>query len=228
MSHTNKIQSWDPVWEQVHSGREWGKYPAESLIRFIALNFYAKDRFKIRILEVGFGQGANLWYIAREGFQAYGIEGSESAVNKAKQRMKDENLTASLYPGDIVNLGIFEDNYFDAVIDVECIYCNSMINSRKIFSEIKRVLKPGGLFYSRTFSDKLFIGDNPTKVAENEFLDATGGPLAGKGYLRLTPKEKVNEIYGAHFKIKSIDDLEWTIDNGRMMMSEIVIVAEKE
>ena len=223
-----EIKSWDNIWEKVHSEREWGKYPGESLIRFIARNFYQKDRSQIKILEVGFGQGANLWYIAREGFQAYGVEGSESAVNKARQRMKEDKLEATLHAGDIINLGIFENNFFDAVIDVECIYCNTIANSTKIFEEIKRVLKPGGLFYSRTFSDKLFIGNDAPKIAENEYSDATAGPLAGKGYLRLTPKERVSDIYSPYFKIRSVDDLDWTQDNGKMLISEIIIVAEKK
>ena len=38
------------LWEEIFSKKEWGKYPSESGIRFIARNFYnAKDRNTIKI-----------------------------------------------------------------------------------------------------------------------------------------------------------------------------------
>ena len=32
--------AWNNVWEQVFSSQEWGKYPGEDVIRFVARNFY--------------------------------------------------------------------------------------------------------------------------------------------------------------------------------------------
>ena len=69
---------WDKGWDKIFSTQEWGKYPGEELIRFIARNFYAApNRKDIRILEVGCGTGANLWFLAKEGFNAFGIDGSQ-------------------------------------------------------------------------------------------------------------------------------------------------------
>src|SRR5271169_5666380 len=122
--------SWDPVWEKVFQEREWGKYPAESLIRFIARNYYRKDRKNIRLLELGCGPGANIWYMAREGFDVYGIDGSETAIDKVKKRLESEGLKASLITGDITSLP-FDDNFFDGIIDVECLYCNNRESTGK-------------------------------------------------------------------------------------------------
>ena len=56
-------------WENIFLQKEWGKYPSIALVRFIASNYYdAQDRNEIKILEIGCGTGANLWYLAREGF----------------------------------------------------------------------------------------------------------------------------------------------------------------
>ena len=63
--------SWDNIWDEVFRSQPWGKYPSEDVIRFVARNFYkAPDRSSVKILEVGCGPGANLWYIAKERFAA--------------------------------------------------------------------------------------------------------------------------------------------------------------
>lgn len=36
----NKKKSFDEYWEEVHSKTEWGQYPTEHVIRFIARNYY--------------------------------------------------------------------------------------------------------------------------------------------------------------------------------------------
>ncbi len=219
--------SWDPVWEDVFKNNEWGKYPAESLVRFIARNFYNKNRNQIRILEVGCGPGANIWYLSREGFQAYGIDGSETAITRAKNRLTQEGLMADLRVGDVVNLNMFTDGYFDAVIDVECIYGNNQDNAKKIYAEIARVLKKEGLFYSRTFSEKNVYSQESVKISELEYQEIKNGPLQGKGLVRLMDEKSIEEFYNKHFKIISIDLLEFTNYNRTHKVSEYIIIAQK-
>jgi ubiquinone/menaquinone biosynthesis C-methylase UbiE len=190
----NKTGSWDNIWEQVFKENPWGKYPSESLIRFIATNFYKSNRSEIKILEVGCGTGANIWYISREGFSAYGIDGSKTAIEIAKKRLEEENLHANLIVGDIIKLP-YEDNFFDAVIDVECLYANNFENTKIILNEISRVLKKNGLFYSRTFSDEQYIGSNIKKNVENEYENIDDGPLKGKGFVRLSSLESIKTLY---------------------------------
>ena len=46
----------DPIWEEIHSRQEWGQYPSEHVIRFIASNYYrALDRNAVKILDFGCG-----------------------------------------------------------------------------------------------------------------------------------------------------------------------------
>src|ERR1700730_11711421 len=92
--------SWDPAWEKLFRAREWGRYPNEHLVRFVARNFYsAPDRTKVCILDLGCGQGPNTWYMAREGFSVSGIDGSQSALTQARDRLESENLKADLRVG---------------------------------------------------------------------------------------------------------------------------------
>ncbi len=83
--------SWDPVWETVYRSRAWGQYPGEDVIRFVKGRFsQAEEPARVRLLEVGCGNGANLWFMAREGFCVHGVDRSETAVHLACERLDRE------------------------------------------------------------------------------------------------------------------------------------------
>jgi len=193
--------SWDPIWENIFSSRSWGRWPAEDVVRATSIEFANRDKSKSRILEVGCGTGANLWFFAKEGYQTYGIDGSRTAIEKAEKAIKSEvsNWQGELSVGDIGNLP-FQDNFFDMVVDVEAIYANSFESSVKIYREIARVLKPGGKVYSRTFAAG-------TWGSSNDFKEGTmkEGPMAGMGYTRLTSYEEIPTLIGDSYQIESID-----------------------
>jgi ubiquinone/menaquinone biosynthesis C-methylase UbiE len=219
--------AWDNSWEKVFTEQDWGRYPSESLIRFVAKNFCNSDRKKTKILEIGCGTGANLWYLSRESFKTYGIDGSKTAIKKAEKRLKDEKLSVELVTGDIANLP-YESECFDAVIDVECLYCNSFNDTVNILKDIKRVMKSNALFYSRTFNSDMYIGNNRHVVADSEYNNIDHGPLAGKGFVRLTDKHMIERLYGSLFTIISIDEQRYTVESGKYTISEWVIVCKKD
>lgn len=142
--------SWGPVWEKIFSSREWGRYPEISVVRFIAKNFYSlshKDRYKIKILDLGCGTGNHVWYLAREGFRAHGIDGSKTAIKFAKKKLGQEGLKAEFVADDIIRLP-YRDNFFDAVIDSAAIQHNRLRDIGIIIHEVYRVLKPEGRIFS--------------------------------------------------------------------------------
>jgi len=221
-----KIKSWDPIRETVFKDHEWGKYPGENLIQFIARNFYKKERKNVSLLEIGCGPGANIWFMSREGFKVVGIDGSETAIAKAKERLQKENLQAELIVGDIVNMP-FENQRFDGIIDNECLYANNEQNTILILAEISRLLKGNGFFYSRSFSNEMFIGDKFHNESF-EFSNITEGPLSGKGFVRLMNEQKIHSLYSINFNILSIDKLEYTQYNSTQKISEFIIICQKK
>lgn len=147
MKFAKKEKSWDKTWEKIYCTKEWGKYPPEELVRFVARNYYkTKDRKSVKILDVGCGTGAATWFIAREGFDSYGIDGSSTAIKIAKKRFSAEKLKGHFQVGDIISLP-FKDGEFDAVMDIASIEHNSPEHIQIIMNEVYRVLKPGGKFF---------------------------------------------------------------------------------
>jgi SAM-dependent methyltransferase len=199
---------WDAAWETVYQSSAWGRYPPEEVVRFVARHFYkAPDRKNVRILEVGCGPAANLWYIAKEGFSAFGLDGSAEAIKKAGQRLAEEGLKADLKQGDAVRLP-YPDAAFDGVLDIECIYANDWKDSERIIREIHRVLKPGGVFFSKTF------------------MTGSHGHHAGRGIARFTSEEEIPRLYGI-FPAIEYDSLVRSDQNRQHEIKEWLITCRK-
>lgn len=175
------MKTFDDMWEQIHSEIEWGRYPSEEVIRFVARNYYAKNRENIKLLDFGCGTGAVSWYLSREGFKTYGFDGSENAIKKAKVRMREENVCADLIVADAGNLP-YNNEFFDGVIDSAVIYANKIEQIPDLLSEIHRVLKNGG----KIFSTGLFNMDTTgfgtgENLGNNTYRELTEGCLAHRG-----------------------------------------------
>lgn len=214
------------IWEDIFKNNEWGKYPPISVIRFVARNFYsAKDRKDIKILELGAGTGANLWFCAREGFSVYGVEGSETASNIAKERFAKEGLEEYLIDmkvGDYYQrLNDFEDGFFDAIIDVESLYCNSFDKSREIIELAFRKLKDGGKMFSLTFADNTW-GVEGEEVDYHAVIPESG-PMSGKGFTRYTTKEDIKRLYLLeNNEITNIERHEQHLQNGESIKEWVI------
>ncbi|WP_444997010.1 class I SAM-dependent methyltransferase [Aliikangiella sp. IMCC44359] len=96
-----------------------------------------------RVLEVGSGRGGGArfmaGYLKPEKFCAIDI--SSNQIEFANKNHNLQNLEYQL--GDAENIP-YPDNHFDAVINVESCHCYGDLNA--FFSEVSRVLKPGGYF----------------------------------------------------------------------------------
>ncbi|MGE5423465.1 MAG: class I SAM-dependent methyltransferase [Ignavibacteriales bacterium] len=215
--------AWEEVWEKVFREQEWGKYPGEDLIRFTARNFYqVPDRSAIKILEVGCGPGANLWYLAREGFSVFGVDGSETAIRQARERLDKEcpNWQGQLVVADIMRIP-FADDYFDAVIDNEAVCCNLFKNARTIYSEMWRVCKSAGKLHVRTFSTGSWGDHTGTNLEGNAWIVAEG-PSLGQGCSRFTSLNELGQLLKG-FDLEEIELLTRSVDGRQHTIIEWII-----
>jgi SAM-dependent methyltransferase len=142
--------TFNQIWEKTHKAQEWGKYPSEDLVRWVFKHFGGdRDSHKTKhILDLGCGQGNNTWFLAREGFNVFAVDGSGSAIRKTSKRLVDEacTLRVVVVPYDFTSLPNKSES-FDAVIDVVSSCHNSIHHLPDIYREVHRVLKPGGRFF---------------------------------------------------------------------------------
>ena len=119
----------------------------ESNRMFIQLYDYVASQIPIKdgeILEVGSGRGGGSSFLSRYHHpkSITGLDYSKSAIKLSNELHGNvDNLFFKL--GDAENLP-FEDNTFDAVINIESSHCYG--NMERFLSEVSRVVKPGGYF----------------------------------------------------------------------------------
>lgn len=178
--------------------KPYGRYPSEEMIRFLARTFRERQKSEpVRILELGCGPGANLWAISREGYQVAGIDFSPTAIRRAAERMTEEGLPeADLKVGSMSSLP-WPNDYFDAVIDVEGICCNTWQVAVSTVAEAERVLKPGGHVYSFLLGTKT-SGRGSGRVIDDRGTetDFTAGVLQGSGITHFFSEEELRELFG--------------------------------
>ncbi|MDO5823419.1 class I SAM-dependent methyltransferase [Methanobrevibacter sp.] len=97
------------------------------------------------ILDVGCGGGININRMAKKAKMVYGIDYSIESVNLSREVNRQEiyDGKVKVIEGNVASLP-FEDNTFDIVTAFETVYFWPDIE--KCFGEVKRVLKPGGIF----------------------------------------------------------------------------------
>lgn len=214
------------VWEDIFQNQEWGKYPHVGIIKFIAKNFYKyKDRKSIKVLELGAGTGANLWFCAREGFSVYALEGSDTAMEILIQRFKEENLQDNLIEtltGDYyTSLDSITDNSIDAIIDMESLYCNPFDKTKEIIKKSFEKLKSSGVMCSITF-DQGTYGIFGEEIDYHAVIPTTG-PMGGKGFTRYTTKEDIEKLYKLpNNEITNIERQELHLANGEAIKEWII------
>lgn len=220
------------IWENIFSKKEWGKYPSEAVIRFIARNFYnASDRNQIKILELGLGTGANLWFCAREGLRVSGVEFSQSGIERFKQRMNAENLSSqidTLLQGDYFEkLDELQDESFDAFIDSYSLAYNDIERTKAIIEKAVQKLKSGGKFLSITPSLKDEGFDENANLGYHRAKPVKGSD-AFTGLIRYCDESDINKLYnGANYEVTSLKSITQS-QNGRIENDLFIVEGVKK
>ncbi|NCU30782.1 class I SAM-dependent methyltransferase [Candidatus Saccharibacteria bacterium] len=130
----------------------------EHLSRYSAVLELVKDKVVIDIAS-GAGYGTNL--IASKAKHVTGVDYSKEAIEYASNLYKSKNL--KFVQGNASNLP-FEDNIFDVVVSLETI--EHLEDPEKFVIEVKRVLKPEGIFIVSTPNDDEYIEGNEFHLHE--------------------------------------------------------------
>lgn len=116
---------------------------------------FSKQEKDIAILDIGCGPGRHIYHLSQKGFQNIsGLDQSDQGL----KFIRDHCPHVKTNVGDATNLA-YPDSSFDAVIMVGIVYEISEPHlHQRVFSEIARVLKSGGIF--------IFVNNSPYNFGE--------------------------------------------------------------
>ncbi len=101
------------------------------------------EGFEVKdVLDVGCGPGFYSLIFGSKGLNVIGIDYSDKMVEKAVKNAKDRGVNAKFQQMDAQDLQ-FPDSSFDLIISRDVFWC--LEHPEKAYSEILRVLRPGGL-----------------------------------------------------------------------------------
>ena len=130
-------------WESQHhkyAERDWINRP--TIFSEIAIKYFPSAG---KILELGCGQGQDARFFADRNYNVLATDFSNTGLNYAKT--KTDNQLIKFQVLDMSKGALpFEDSEFDVVYSHLALHYFPDDITKKLFSEIKRVLKPNGIF----------------------------------------------------------------------------------
>ena len=96
----------------------------------------------LRILEVGFGSGATFLNLSKIYTEINGLD-LDASITDVYEVFKAKGIETSLLNGSVTSMS-YPDNYFDTVLLISILEHLKPNELSTAFSEIHRVLKPGG------------------------------------------------------------------------------------
>ncbi|MEM4308201.1 MAG: class I SAM-dependent methyltransferase [Thermoplasmata archaeon] len=130
---------------------------------------------KMRVLEIGCGNGKTYLALRKHGILVTGIDISPEALELLSQNAMMLGIEPTVEQGDARKLQ-FLDGSFDAVIGIHLLDAmETETDIMAVVSEVSRVLKENGLFLCEVFCVEDFRNGRGKKVYENTYM--RGGVL---------------------------------------------------
>ena len=163
------------------------------------------DRKHIAILDLGCGEGGNMRFLQKEGFNVVGLDGSLVALQKNKCITKSENMNYKLVNANFAQLP-FKSESFDCVVDIASLQHNTFSNISLIVNQIYDFLKKEGFFFS--------------------FCLRKGSYFTSRRYTHFFARNEISRAY-RRFSNVSLDKAERTFNNGKYCWKYWIVSVQK-
>jgi cyclopropane fatty-acyl-phospholipid synthase-like methyltransferase len=205
----NKV--WDAIYQSGQGLRYW---PNEELVRFVGRRYGQKGGSGLAVAELGCGNGANLWFLADEGFETWGIDHSSTALARAEALMRRRQLEANLGLGSLGHVVPLPSASFDLVVDIQAFQHLTMEQHLIAYSEAARLLKPGGMFFSVHLSANTSdVGDRGPKLDQWAWKNITclTAVFPGNGQVCMPPRSVfVDTVEKSGLQVRQIETVRKT------------------
>lgn len=144
----------------------------------------------IKILDFGCGNGTHSKYFESKGWETFGVDISERAIDICKQSFNGENYT-TIQPGQSI-IGIFKEE-FDIIFANQSLYYLTDTALNRLLNELYEVLAPGGIVvFTMMGSQNYYYNLIDYKVKPQDGLNKVqlGGRLEDEAYINFVESEE--------------------------------------
>ena len=130
-----------------------------------------------KVLDLAAGQGQDSRFFAKLGFNVTSTDFNNAALKLSKEKADAERLKIDFLQVDAGQPLPFEDSSFDIVFSHLGIHYFNEEKTKMVFSEVNRVLKPGGIFafLANTVDDPEIQEENFVRVEEHFYKEVDTG-----------------------------------------------------
>jgi len=179
MKSDTAFRAWDVRWSTAAGRADWVAAEPDVIETATALSARIGAA---RTLDLGCGIGRHALLFARLGFEVSAIDLAEAGLAEVRRSAAEEGLAIDVRTASMTALP-FPDQTFDYVLSFNVLYHGDPEIVRATVGEVRRVLKPGGLFQGTMLSKRNAGYGLGNAVAPDTFVrdpadDAAGGDKA--------------------------------------------------
>lgn len=190
-------------------------YPDERIVTFLAGQFRDREANRNRkALDIGFGSGRHVSLLADYGFQVYGIDYNEEAVEAARKRFAGVDHVRELVTGRLEDPP-FPEGMFDVILAWGVMFLRPLEEMKRDLRVVNRLLKPDGkMIINFRTKHNWFFGKGVPLSDDTYHLDQTAGPYSGMFYTFLDVDQARSLLEETDFNVINYERLDLWKENG--------------
>ena len=178
-------------------------WPSEILVRLLKGSYIPgldRDYAGRKAIDVGFGSGNNLMFLASLGLSVSGTEVEEDICERVRERLAALGWGSDLGIGTNRNIP-FPDNEFDFLVSWNVIhYEDNEVDMRLAIAEYARVMKPGGRFIISTAGPEDKIMTNSSLLGNHRYQIGLDDDFRkGQVFFYFESPVYIHYYFGEHF-----------------------------
>jgi tellurite methyltransferase len=194
-------EDWDRRWQVAEERVQWEE--PDRRVRDLVPEL--RRRAVSDVLDLGCGVGRHALYLAEEGFEVVGTDASEAGIARAREVAERSGLAARFQVKGFLNLS-FDDRSFDYVVAWNVIYHGDAAVVSRCLDEVRRVLRPGGIYQSTMLSKRNAAFGKGVEVSTDTFVDDSDS--GDKGHPHFYCDARTMLALHEGFEALSLDDAE--------------------
>ncbi len=197
---------YDNEWAQIKLSDKPGKsgwrtlVPAPDFVKFVS---YLKENNIIgKVLDLGCGGGRHSILLAKNGFETYGIDFAETAIERAKLNARENSVEGNtkFIAGNTLNLP-YANNFFDVINDDGCLHHIDPAQWPVYLRNITRVLKQNGILRIKAFSKNCQYFKENTDKKSSQWIQ-----LTDSGYTYFFSEQDIRQLFAGSFEIIELEE----------------------